>query len=162
MLRGEIKLFLHPEMQMSLIFLCSPVFVVVLSRLLLFPALSLTSQIHMDINVHGVILGGFGVVDWAFYFTSCSSNSALKKMQLFVLQVLTAAALQNSWLIRVACTFSFSTFHTILRGFGLEGTLKISFQPQPAMGRDIFRLTRLLKVASTRPVFLSLPAQLQA
>lgn len=78
-LHGPIKLLLHPEMQMSVVILCPLVFVVILSRPLLFPALSLPSRIEMDINVHGVVLGGAGIVD------CCSSNSALKKMQWFVL-----------------------------------------------------------------------------
>lgn len=131
MLRGEIKLFLHPEMQMSVVIRSSLVFVVILARPLVFPALSVTSQIQMDVNVDTVILRGVGVVDWGVS-ASCSSNSPLEKMQLFVLWMLTTVALQNSWLICMAYTFSISTFHRILGGLGLEGTLKNHLIPTPS------------------------------
>lgn len=68
LLRGQIKLFLRPEMQMCVVILCSLVFVVILSRPLLFPALSLTSRMQMDVRVHGIILGGVGVVGWGFFY----------------------------------------------------------------------------------------------
>jgi len=41
MIEGELQLLFRPEMQMALMFLCSPVFMITLSRLLLFSSLTL-------------------------------------------------------------------------------------------------------------------------
>lgn len=69
------KVLLHPELQMSEVILCPLVFVAVLSRPLLLPALSHITD--SDINVHGVV----GVLHCVLvFFTSCSSNPALEKI----------------------------------------------------------------------------------
>lgn len=109
MIEGELKLFFHPEMQISLMFLCSLIFMIILSRLLLFLACHVHCSYRWVLMCTELFFEGLRL---GFFITSCSSSRALKKMLqlMFFPQMLTTVALQNSWIMCMAYKFSLPTF----------------------------------------------------